>query len=115
MLRASILPLVSSLLGCGNKSGAQQLPSGGNRVCRDSRAGAKKTNDVSFSQLELSGSLGIPAPICLGCGAGIGASYEKWLVFMQDLAAAGEGGQSVSWLSSRIALGCLPQDNGKFL
>lgn len=34
---------------------------------------------------------------------------------MHDLAAAEEGGQSVSRLSDRIALVCLPRDNGKFL
>ena len=37
------------------------------------------------------------------------------LCFMHDLAAAEEEGQSVSRLSGRIALVCLPRDNGKFL
>lgn len=52
MLRASIFLLVSSLLGCRNKSGAQQLQLGDSRVCQENRAGAKKTNDVSIAPLQ---------------------------------------------------------------
>lgn len=111
-----MLPLVLSLWGCGNKWGAQQLGTGDRRVCQEGRSGAEKTNDVSIAPLQSCNAAWDFQPLFAWPAALESACCRRnGLCFMRNLAAAEEGGQSVSWLSGRIALVCLPWDNGKFL
>jgi len=105
-----------SSVGLSSRLGAQHLGMGDWRVCQEGRGGAEETNDVSITPLQSRKAAWDFQPLFAWAAAlELACCTRSGSCFMHDLAAAGEGGQSVSRLSGRIALLCLPRDNGKFL